>query len=723
MKTRMTERLSPFQATERLNSILAQNGVSSKYLVAYQTTAGRHLALSRQAKETQVWLEICPTGIDGVVVKKNYGAEDPRTSNLNSGRGSRLAVGQPAVLVTVESIGALDQLVAWYAHAPLTPAADNPSMCLIGTWKGFNNMDFNHVTQFIAKHGGWASWWSFRVKKEARSLLKLPCWLYVNRGGDSITARYLIGEMVTGSDPVISPWPEQTEAHLVGKTSDGEKASGVCKTWFRVSKIELLPVAMKTTDFEPVDGLSIISSLLNQKTFGYAYLKNQNHLEGENNMPVSKTPPVSLNTILYGPPGTSKTFETIEYALRIIDPQYLTMNSQDRVKLKDRFDVLRTEGRIEFVTFHQSYSYEDFVEGIRASTEDGKIVYQVEDGIFKRLCGRAMAKGGDEKFSDALDKFKKEVEEEPVELKTKTGKSFSVTWRGGKTLRLRPHSSASDVDYPVSLDNIERSYRGEDDDGFYNLSYVRAVLSHVTTKWDVKNYVEGSASRPYVLVIDEINRGNIASIFGELITLIEPSKRSGSPEVLSIVLPYSKKSASPFSVPDNLYIVGTMNTADRSLARVDTALRRRFDFVPMYPRPSDLEGVVVEGIDISKLLSRINDRIELLYDRDHLIGHAFFMGLKADPGKRNLSELAHIFRNKIIPLLEEYFFEDWQKIRLVLADNQKKDREFQFVVEDNPSSSAGLFGDDQSDIRAVRYERNDDALMRAKSYIDVYEIG
>lgn len=624
------------------------------------------------------------------------------------------------MLVEVRSLQALAQLVAWYSQLTPEPSTQDRPVCLIGTWNGFNNQDLDRVTQTIAKKGGWAAWWSFRVKEEAQPVLKLPFWLYVNRGPNSIVARYLVSEMVTGPVGTPSPWEDQTEARLVGRTTEDGKPF---KTWFRVTKIEGLPAPLHPTDFEPVEGLSLPTSLLNQNTFGYAYPRKNAYSEGSKTMTSSKAPAVSLNTILYGPPGTSKTFESIDYALRVIDPEFFDQNAKDRSKLKARFDALRSEGRIEFVTFHQSYSYEDFVEGIRASTEDGKISYQVEPGIFKRLCVQATAKGGDVRFRAALDQFKKKIEEEPAELETKTGKHFSVTWRGGKTLRFRPHSSAGDVDYPVSLDNIEKAYRGEDDGSFYNMSYVRAVLAHVIKAGNVPSYTEGAENRPYVLIIDEINRGNIASIFGELITLIEPSKRGGSSEALSVVLPYSKGAGVSFSVPDNLYIIGTMNTADRSLARVDMALRRRFDFVPMYPRPQELYGVLVGAIDVGKLLRRINDRIEILYDRDHLIGHAFFMAMKDDPAKRTLEELASIFRNKIMPLLEEYFFEDWQKIRLVLADNQKASEDFQFFREENLSSSADLFGDNQTGMSGIRYNRNDDALRHAESYLGVYEIG
>ena len=329
------------------------------------------------------------------------------------------------------------------------------------------------------------------------------------------------------------------------------------------------------------------------------------------------------NRILYGPPGTGKTWHTVNRALEIIDPEFYEDLKSDRPALKQRFDQLREEGRIGFVTFHQSFSYEDFVEGLRASsTEDGQIHYEIEDGLFKRMCTNA-----------------------------------------GKQL-----------------------------------------------------------DEPRVLIIDEINRGNIANILGELITLIEPSKRAGAEDEITVTLPYSKE---PFSVPANLHIIGTMNTADRSLAHLDTALRRRFEFKVMFPDDGDdglLQGIEIDGINIQKMLKTINSRIELLYDREHTLGHSFFLPLKENP---DLGTLKRIFKNRIMPLLEEYFFEDWSRIRKVLGDDRKSGKELMFYVpafnEGEISKLLGKDHENNQELSGKVFRRNEEALSKPEAWISIYE--
>ena len=213
----------------------------------------------------------------------------------------------------------------------------------------------------------------------------------------------------------------------------------------------------------------------------------------------------------------------------------------------------------------------------------------------------------------------------------------------------------------LSIRHIRNYLKTQSDIIVDQKSYEWAIANSLRSEVEYAKSIE--KVKPYVLIIDEINRGNISRIFGELITLIEDSKRQGADDALSVTLPYSKDD---FSVPDNVYIIGTMNSSDRSLTGLDIALRRRFTFIEMPPKPEFLTGVEVMGLDIRKLLEVINQRIEVLLDRDHCIGHANFMTLQKDP---SLTNLAQIFKQKIIPQLQEYFFDDWSKINMVLNAN------------------------------------------------------
>jgi len=440
----------------------------------------------------------------------------------------------------------------------------------------------------------------------------------------------------------------------------------------------------------------------------------------------------ALNQILYGPPGTGKTYHTVNAALSILEPE-LSLGEIDRSTMKNKFDSYVKKGRIHFVTFHQSFSYEDFVEGLRASSVEGAISYNVEPGVFKTACVRAGAGGGEkiDAFDQAIVSLVDHCDQLDGRLKLATvrGKLFSIEFTGGPTFKVFPESTENEnPNYVASIDNVRKLYLTGSKKGTYNSSYVEGLLIFLKKELGLPEYDESSNEtandEPVVLIIDEINRGNISSIFGELITLIEPSKRAGEEEALSVTLPYSKES---FQVPDNLYLIGTMNTADRSLALMDTALRRRFDFVEMMPDVKVLNDLTVDGIDIAAMLTMMNRRIEVLYDREHTLGHAFFMPLLDFEGAEgSLAVLQNIFANKILPLLEEYFFEDWEKIRLVLGDNQKKDRQDQFVTENQEGfNSADLFGADTGldyEVEEAKsYSRNDTALTRVSSYVGIYE--
>ena len=349
-----------------------------------------------------------------------------------------------------------------------------------------------------------------------------------------------------------------------------------------------------------------------------------------------------LNQILYGPPGTGKTYNTINKALEIIDGKV----SEDRAEVKERFDELRDLGQIEFVTFHQSYGYEEFVEGIKADLESDEIKYKLEKGIFKRLVEKALLLEDD--FLDKLDKYIVTLKHESKVLTTTEGNEFTITISPTNGIKTSTNHSFS----KEKLNEINKGNLKNNPDYTYGQYIVKDINRTINVFF--KNYI---------LIIDEINRGNISKIFGELISLIEPSKRIGEDEELRLTLPNSKEA---FGVPSNLYIIGTMNTADRSIAQIDTALRRRFEFVEMMPNLELLEGIVIEGIEVQEVLKAINERIEYIYDREHTIGHSYFLALKGELTKDKLDE---IFRLSVIPLLSEYFYGDWADIQEVLNHN------------------------------------------------------
>ena len=250
--------------------------------------------------------------------------------------------------------------------------------------------------------------------------------------------------------------------------------------------------------------------------------------------------------------------------------------------------------------------------------------------------------------------------------------------------------------------------------GYLNIlpALVERLLEVSTNRSEVTP--DPQANNACVLIIDEINRGNISRIFGELITLIEPSKRAGADEALKVTLPYSKES---FSVPSNVYLIGTMNTADRSLAGLDIALRRRFTFREMPPKPELLEDITVGELNIAQLLRVMNQRIEMLLDRDHCLGHAYFMPLDSD---RTLERLGQIFREQILPLLQEYFFEDWQRIQWVLNDHRKAPENC--FIEQPSFKPDSLFGDQVVlNNQNNQWLINEEAFSRIESYWGVID--
>lgn len=484
---------------------------------------------------------------------------------------------------------------------------------------------------------------------------------------------------------------------------------------------------------------------------------------------------VGLNTILYGPPGTGKTYHTVIYAVAIIENKKLeAVKAEAYQDVLNRYNEYKAQGRIEFTTFHQSYGYEEFIEGIRPSVVDGddtsNIQYSVQPGMFKKFCERAERPTSVQTSADdfgiaenaAIWKVSLARAGEN-EIRTDCLKNgyIRIGWEeydgaasGSRIMNALINRmqigdivfscySASTIDaIGVVTGEYELREEYEDFRSFRTVNWlakdfnedIRAInggkymmqqtvhgLPNVSLS-DVYRLIEKHQSaepvyiqnkQNYVFIIDEINRGNISKIFGELITLIEESKRVGKKEGMKTLLPYSVK---PFGVPENVYIIGTMNTADRSIATIDTALRRRFEFKEMLPDPDVVAKISVGNLSIKTMLEQINRRIAVLYDREHTIGHAYFMPLAKD---NSMEKLAEIFKNKVIPLLQEYFYEDYEKIRLVLGDNQKKDEQNQFIQR-TPIKHNELFGSADVGIdEGYTYEINKAAFMNPEAYLQI----
>lgn len=425
----------------------------------------------------------------------------------------------------------------------------------------------------------------------------------------------------------------------------------------------------------------------------------------------------SLNKILYGPPGTGKTYHSINYAVSIVENQPIeVICEEERSEVKKRFEKHVREGQIAFCTFHQSLGYEDFVEGIKPEepgSEDDQLTFSVKDGIFKKICVDAAFSFVQQDlttetevaldFSDAYDQFidivgQRLLNEEEVKIKTISGGTVLVDSITSKNNIKIKHIKGT-REYTVSKNRLGRLAQAfpdlEDVTNIYNQFREEIGGSNSSAYWAVLNAVRQGSKRnintdvrsktekeysiddkkriidtlkfddfkkenpkQYVLIIDEINRGNVSQVFGEIITLMEDDKRLGADESLKAILPYSKEN---FGVPRNLHIIGTMNTADRSVEALDTALRRRFAFINLEPEPGKLK-TTDDGINLAEMLSVINNRLSILKDYDHTIGHAWLWNVK------NVTQLKEVFNVKIFPLLKEYFYNDYEKLGLVLGD-------------------------------------------------------
>jgi MoxR-like ATPase len=431
----------------------------------------------------------------------------------------------------------------------------NKNLCLLGSGS-YKESELVEANELIKKNECYASWWSFPIRDEVAELLETPFHIYINSGGGVFKRRLIIEDFSTshGNIGLESPWPDITPESLKGKRRDGERNSEIFKTWFKVSAIEEIKPPLTLKDFEPMEPWSNTTNLLNPAAFGYAHRITEPYSMNDalNDLLISENEFKEMlesirekkNLILQGPPGTGKSFVAKRLA-------YALVGSKD-----DRF--------IQSVQFHQSFSYEDFIQGFRPKKDSSS--FTLKDGVFFRFCNEAILNPG----------------------------------------------------------------------------------------------------RPYVFIIDEINRGNLSKIFGEVMLLIEADKRG---EDWAVSLTYSDENSKKFYIPPNVHILGMMNTADRSLAIVDYALRRRFAFKDVLPgfdsdkfRPL-LESRGVESQVISAIQSKmaaLNKEIESSVDlgRGFTIGHSFFVPFQKISDSNIWYE--RVIKNEIVPLLREYWFDKKQ---------------------------------------------------------------
>lgn len=484
------------------------------------------------------------------------------------------------------------------------------------------------------------------------------------------------------------------------------------------------------------------------------------------------------NIILFGPPGTGKTYNSIIYAVAICENKTVEdVRKDDYSEVLERYHDLCKADRIAFTTFHQSYGYEEFIEGIKPNIEDGSadVTYEKKSGIFKAFCEKAgnkkiLAKNikenptvwkislegaGDNKTKQDcfennririgwtnLDKHVTEESKIDSSGVRRILNYFEYSMEEGDLVVVLKDQRSIDaigvIDGPYEwLENVDSYKRSRMvkwlatniSEDIYSLNHNKVLVQQTVYRLNVdadeilklahKNnhsldITVQEEDNPYVFIIDEINRGNISKIFGELITLIETSKRG----IFSAKLPYT---GDDFTVPSNVYIIGTMNTADRSISLMDTALRRRFSFIEMLPDEELLQrlNLNVDLVDVSKLLRTINKRIECLFDREHTIGHSFFMELKDNP---TISKLSDIFKKSVIPLLQEYFYEDYSKIMLVLGDNCKSKEDYQFIKKVSVNAKDIFKGNDSEiDLPEFTYEINQESFKHIESYIEIYK--
>lgn len=544
-------------------------------------------------------------------------------------------------------------------------------LCLIGTWRNVGPDDAARVRAAIAARGAWASWWSFPIRPQFQADLRgRPFHLYLNAGGKRVPYRMKVDAFVTspGNTGIVSPWPEVTDAEVAGRTRLGDSNAQVYKTWLRVVDMEALDPPLGGADFEPAGGGNP-DGLFNRSSFGYAHLTGAGRATG-----VLESRTAATNLILYGPPGTGKT-----YSLSKLMERY-TEHPREADESAWLQEVLA------------GYGWRQVIAATLAELGGRARVPAIREHPWVHAKARERGRIPSDIHQTLWQNLQQHTPEDVEIVKTAARRPpFIFTKEPDSTWVLLPEWRELDGDAATLAALLEKGPRGatkpvrryrmvtfhpsfsyedfvrgirpvEDEDGATRFRTVDGVFKQICDE------ARANPARRYALFIDEINRANISEVFGELITLIEPDKRAVYDSDgrlaggLAVQLPGSNQGdvlEEPFGVPANLDLYGTMNTADRSIALLDIALRRRFEFREMEPEYGPLDWDL-DGVNLARLLRRINDRLEYLLDRDHRIGHAYLMPV------RSLDDLRRVFGAQVIPLLQEYFFDDLARVALVL---------------------------------------------------------
>lgn len=724
-------------AIDYLNDRYPNTYTSTKHIAAFKTSQGRELALDPKAKTPVIFCDAEPPVELKLPIKKAYLEDDTRNHHLST-HAKSMMLGKKAYSIIVSTLDDLEKLCNWYEQSgDQTTALEKKVKAFLEHWpidriKNLTIEDYhqaNNQLSFIVQvdlfsptengltmSNYYEIWQPLTLGKGPDYHNQIP-YSWHRRFGDDLNIAFTklkqeilnIIEATKQRDlkaidqiafnaslkwMIAFLYQDFSDPFIIPIVSEPNKKRIGYAEYVRKPLTEFLPILLADKGEQAF--FPYVEKLFAMVKKGYWDNKQKKQQTKELLDDVMTQQP--LNRILFGAAGTGKTYNTINHALAILEGKDLTeiekleKQPDGRTDLKGLFDKYKNEGRIKFVTFHQSFSYEDFVEGIRAETDDnGQLNYDVKDGVFKEIC--SLAKGQypqNDRFLDAPIEFGRgykllQVTADMLELEKPNGNIFHLSkkladfllnaYRNKQiTLKNLSDKEVIDVlgDHPILEPYLVNGY---------NTVWANLIplLEKIPTQQEYKKNIDS----PYVLIIDEINRGNISRIFGELITLIEDSKRQGAEEALSVTLPYSKEE---FTVPNNVYIIGTMNSSDRSLTGLDIALRRRFTFIEMPPKPELLSDIEVERLNIAELLKVINQRIEVLLDRDHCIGHANFMNLNKE---RTREHLAQIFKQKIIPQLQEYFFDDWSKINMVLNANG--------MLNAKPVERAVLFPNVESD--------------------------